>query len=274
MSGGARSLGEATDGGAGGGEVRVGLLQFSPRPGDVRANLATLVRLAGRAAQEGARLLVAPELCTTGYYMGSVFGRLAEPLDGPSVGVVRELARRQGALVALGMAERGAAGALHDSAVLVGPGGAMGAGRKSRLWDREVGVFTPGAGAVVATDLGLVGLLVCYDLEHPDLVRALADAGASLIVAVAAFSDLRLWRATLAARAREVGVPIVAANRTGHEAAAVFCGHSMAVAADGSVVVEAGDKGGVTVALVRAAPAATGRRRRRLDPRLVLPEYG
>ncbi len=270
---GASSLVDAGGGGLGGEEVKVALLQFAPRPGDVRANLATLVRLAGRAADEGARLLVAPELCTTGYYMGPVFGRLAEPLDGPTVGVVRELARRRDALVVLGMAERAATGALHDSAVLVGPGGALGAGRKSRLWDREVGVFAPGAGTVAETSVGALGLLVCYDLEHPDLVRALADAGAQLIVAVAAFSDLGLWRATVEARAREVGLPIVAANRTGHEAAAVFCGHSMAVAADGHAVAEAGDRGGVTVAIVRAAPASKGRRRR-LDSRLVLPEYG
>ena len=273
----ARSLGLGGEEGPGdGGALKLALLQFSPRPGDVRANLATLVRLAGRGADEGARLLVAPELCTTGYYMGPVFERLAEPLDGPTVGVVRELARRRGVHVALGMAERAATGALHDSVVLVGPGGAIGAGRKSRLWDREVGVFAPGAGAVLATDVGAVGLLVCYDLEHPDLVQALVDAGAQLIVAVAAFSDLRLWRATLAARAREAAVPIVAANRTGHEAAAVFCGHSMAVAADGSVVAEAGDRGGVTVASVRVAPAPTALRRQRrpLDPRLLLPEYG
>jgi len=269
------SSGSGADGWPWGGEVKVGLLQFSPRPGDVRANRGALLRLAGRAADDGARLLVAPELCATGYYMGPVFGRLAEPLDGPTVGVVRELARRRDVLVVLGMAERSPAGALHDSAVLVGAGGALGAGRKARLWDREVGVFTPGSGAVVATPLGRLGLMVCYDLEHPDLVRALADAGAQLLVAVAAFSDLGLWRATLAARARDVALPIVAANRTGHEASARFCGHSMAVAADGGVVAEAGDRGGVTVASVQVAPASTARRwGPRLDPRLELPEYG
>lgn len=271
------------------GEVTVAVCQFSPRPGDVRGNLATVARLVGRAAREGTRLAVLPELCTTGYYLGAMFRQLAEPLDGQTAGVLRELARRWDVHLVVGMAERStpaapasasdstvsavAGGAsLHDSAVLVGPEGVVGAGRKARLWDREVGVFEPGAGAVVQTPLGALGLLVCYDLEHPELVHDLVAQGAQLVAAVAAFSDLPLWRATLAARAREVGVPIAAANRTGAEASARFCGHSMVVGSDGSVVAEATGRPGVTVATVRTAPASKGRRPP--DRRMVYPEYG
>jgi predicted amidohydrolase len=261
--------------------VPVALCQFSPRPGDVRGNLATVARQVGRAAREGARLVVLPELCTTGYHMGAMFGELAEPLDGQTAGVLRELSRRWDVHVVVGMAERSAAtggdggdggGVLHDSAVLVGPGGVMGAGRKARLWDREAGVFEPGEGAVVPTPLGALGLLVCYDLEHPELVHGLVARGAQLIVAVAAFSDLGLWRATLVARARAAGVPIAAANRTGSEASSRFCGHSMVVGADGAVVAEAAGRAGVTVATVRTAPAS--RARRPPDRRMVYPEYG
>jgi predicted amidohydrolase len=255
--------------------VPVAVCQFSPRAGDVRANLATVARLVGRAARGGARLAVLPELCTTGYHMGPLFRQLAEPLDGQAAGVLRELARRWDVHLVVGMAERSTAAggaALHDSAVLFGPGGVLGAGRKARLWDREVGVFEPGAGAVVRTPLGSVGLLVCYDLEHPELVHDLVAEGAQLVAAVAAFSDLRLWRATLSARAREAGVPIVAANRTGAEASARFCGHSMVVGSDGAVVAEAAGRAGVTVATVQAAPAS--RARRPPDRRMVYPEYG
>lgn len=251
------------------------MCQFAPRPGDVRGNLATVARLVGRAAREGARLAVLPELCTTGYHMGPMFMQLAEPLDGQTARVLRELARRWDVHLVVGMAERSASAggvALHDSAVLVGPAGVLGAGRKARLWDREVGVFEPGEGAVVPTPMGAVGLLVCYDLEHPEIVHGVVARGAQVVAAVAAFSDLALWRATLAARARETGVPIVAANRTGSEASARFCGHSMVVGADGTVLAEAAGRAGVTVATVRTAPASRGRRPP--DRRMVYPEYG
>jgi len=252
--------------------VPVAVCQFAPRPGDVRANLAQAVVLVEVAAARGARLVVLPELCLTGYYMSAVFRSLAEPLDGPQVGVLRELARRRGVLIAAGVAERGEGGALHDTAVLVGPAGVLGAGRKARLWDREVGLFTPGEGpAIVPTELGLLALMVCYDLEHPELAVAAAAAGAGAIVAPAAFSDPVLWRATLRSRAQETGLPVIAANRTGVEGNARFCGASMVVGPDGTVLAEAGPRQGVRVARV---PIAAAGRRRRPDARMVYPEYG
>lgn len=271
--GGLAAGGRATGGDGKAGGVPVAVCQFAPRPGDVRANLAQAVALVEVAAARGARLIVLPELCLTGYYMSAVFRSLAEPLDGPQVGVLRELARRRGVLVAAGVAERGEGEALHDTAVLVGPAGVLGAARKARLWDREVGLFTPGDGrpAVVPTGLGPLALMVCYDLEHPELAAAAAAAGAGAIVAPAAFSDPVLWRATLRSRAQETGLPVVAANRTGVEGNARFCGASMVVGPDGTVLAEAGARQGVRVARVQIAAAG---RRRRPDARMVYPEYG
>ena len=253
--------------------VPVAVCQFAPRPGDVRANLAQAVALVEVAAARGARLVVLPELCLTGYYMSAMFRSLAEPLDGPQVGVLRELARRRGVHIVAGVAERGEGDALHDTAVLVGPTGVLGAGRKAHLWDREVGLFTPGAGpaVVVPTELGALALLVCYDLEHPELAHAAAAAGAGAIVAPAAFSDPMLWRATLRSRAMETGLPVVAANRTGVEGNARFCGASMVVGPDGAVLADAGPRQGVRVARV---PIAAAGRRWRPDARMVYPEYG
>jgi predicted amidohydrolase len=255
--------------------VTVAVAQFVPRPGDVRWNISQVLELASQAGVRGTDLVVLPELVTTGYYMFERFRQLAEPLDGPTVTILQELARRYDMHVVLGMAERGEEGAVHDSAVLVGPAGLRGVYRKMHLWDTERDVFVPGDGVVVqdtGTALGHLGLLVCYDLEFPITVERVATAGASLLAAPAAFSNLTLWRATLEARARDLGVPVVAANRLGGEMDSTFCGHSTVMAPDGTVLADAGTEPGIAMAKMTVDPS--GARRPAKDARLIHPEFG
>jgi predicted amidohydrolase len=255
--------------------VRVAVAQFEPRPGDVRWNISRVLDLASQAGVRGADLVVLPELVTTGYYMFERFSQLAEPLDGPTVTILHELARRYGMHVVLGMAERGEDGNVHDSAVMVGPGGLGGVYRKMHLWDKERGVFIAGEGVVVedtGSSLGHLGLLVCYDLEFPDTAELVAAAGASLLATPAAFSNLTLWRATLGSRARDLGIPIVAANRLGLELDAEFCGHSTVMGADGAVLADAGTEPGIAMAELKLDP--TGTKRPARDQRLIHPEFG
>jgi predicted amidohydrolase len=255
--------------------VQVAAGQFAPRPGDVRWNISRVLELASQAGVKGADLVVLPELATTGYYMASKFFELAEPLDGPTVTIVHELARRYDYHVVMGIAERGDDGNVYDSSLLIGPHGLQGVYRKIHLWDTENSVFTPGD-RVMAPEtggsLGRVGLLVCYDLEFPETAEEVGAEGASLLAATAAFTNLTLWKATLKARARDLGVPLIAANRIGHEMDTDFCGHSSIVASDGTVLAEAGTEPGLVMAKVMVDP--TGRRRPAKDTRLIHPEFG
>ncbi len=255
--------------------IKVAAAQFEPRPGDVRWNISRVLEFASQAGVRGADLVVLPELVTTGYYMFERFRDLAEPLDGPTVTILHELARRYDFHVVMGLAERGNDGKVYDSAVLVGPSGLTGVYRKMHLWDTEKGVFVPGDQVVVAdtgADLGHIGLLVCYDLEFPDTVEQVGSAGASILAAPAAFSNLTLWKATLEVRARDLGVPIVAANRLGHEVDTEFCGHSLVMGPDGTVVAETGTEPGLAMAEVSVDPSGT--RRPPKDARLIHPEFG
>jgi predicted amidohydrolase len=255
--------------------VTVAAAQFAPRPGDVRWNISRALELVSQAGVAGVDLVVLPELVTTGYYMFDRFKQLAEPMDGPTVTILGELAKRYDLQVVLGMAERGIDGDVHDSAVLVAPSGLAGVYRKMHLWDTEKDVFTPGTDVVVKDTggpLGLLGLLVCYDLEFPETAEEVGATGASLLAAPAAFGNLTLWRATLEARARDLGIPIVAANRLGSEVDTEFCGHSMVMDADGSILADAGTEPGLAVAEVVVDPSGKGRDRR--DPRLIHPEFG
>jgi predicted amidohydrolase len=256
-------------------DVMVAAAQFEPRPGDTRWNISRVLELASQAGVRGADLVVLPELVTTGYYMFERFRELAEPLDGPTVTILHELARRYDFHVVLALPEKAEDGNLYDTALLIGPSGLKAKYRKIHLWDTEASAFTPGDKVVVAdtgSALGHIGFLICYDLEFPETAEEVVAAGASLLVSPAAFTNLTLWKATLEARARDLGVPIVAANRLGHEMDTDFCGHSSIVAPDGTVLADAGTEPGLVMERVSVNPSGKGRPVK--DARLIHPEFG
>lgn len=276
-----RMTSSSRDIGGGDGRTRLTLAaaQFEPRPGDVRWNISRSIELAARAGVQGADLVVLPELGTTGYYMFDRFRDLAEPLDGPTITIMTELASRWDFQVVVGLAERAQDGQVYDSAVLVGPSGVGGVYRKIHLWDRERDVFTPGEDPPVVdagARLGRLGLLVCYDLEFPETADLVLAGNGRLLAAPAAFGNLTLWKATLTTRVRDLGMPLVAANRLGFEGDTRFCGHSMVIAADGEVLADAGTSQGIAMAEVILEPSEAGGRRLggRKDPHLIHPEFG
>jgi predicted amidohydrolase len=83
-----------------------------------------------------------------------------------------------------GFCELGGDGLLYNSAAIVDGSGVLGVHRKTHLWDREKLFFEPGGEPpqVFDTRAGRIGLLICYELEFPELTRMLALAGAELIV--------------------------------------------------------------------------------------------
>ena len=91
--------------------------------------------------------------------------------------------------------------------------------------------------------LGPVAALVCYDLRFPELLREQTGLGADILVIPAQWPAARLghWRILVQARAIENQMFVVAANRRGTTGDTVFGGHSMIVAPDGSILLEAGE---------------------------------
>jgi predicted amidohydrolase len=138
------------------------------------------------AAAQGARLVVLPELAPSGYCFRDreEAWAAAEDLDGPTVTALRGASKELGVTVVAGVALRDQ-DTLSNAAVLVEDGELLGVYRKSHLWDREKLVFTPGDdGPLVArTQCGVVAVLVCYDLEFPELVRRAAEDGAEIVAA-------------------------------------------------------------------------------------------
>jgi predicted amidohydrolase len=244
--------------------MRLAVYQGPGASGDVPANLATIRRVATHAATEGARLVVFPELFTTGYNMGSRLRELAEPVPGPSLDAIGAAAADAGIAILTGFCERDGE-RLFNSAVLVErDGGLRAVHRKCHLFGAMEGeLFTPGDARATAELDGLrLGILICYDVEFPEAVRALALAGAELVAVpttLMAPHDL-VARAMVPVRAAENQVFVAYANRTGAEGDLAYIGQSCIVGPDGADLARAG-RNGEELLLADLDPAAIMRAR-------------
>ncbi|WP_333771524.1 carbon-nitrogen hydrolase family protein [Streptomyces sp. IBSBF 2435] len=200
---------------------------------------------AAEAAGRGARLLLTPELALSGYVLGPQAAASAEPADGPAARRVEETAARHGVAVAYGWPERDG-GAVFNTVRLVGPDGTeLAVYRKTHLYgDQERAAFTPGAEPIVQADLDgvRIGLLICYDVEFPEPVRAHALAGTDLLAVPTALMRPFEFvpRVLVPARAYENGLHIAYANRCGPEGGYDFAGLSCLAGPDGEVRARAG----------------------------------
>ncbi|MCM1967750.1 MULTISPECIES: carbon-nitrogen hydrolase family protein [unclassified Streptomyces] len=226
--------------------LRTALLQSSGRLGDTADNLKALEEAAARAAQAGAGLLVTSEMFLTGYALEiEDIARLAEPADGMSARAIGEIARRHGLAVLYGYPERDG-DAVFNAAQLVGPDGERLANyRKTHLFGSfEQAAFTPGDTPVVQADLGglRVGVMICYDVEFPENVRAHALAGTDLLlVPTAQMHPFQFVAEQLVpVRAFENQMYIAYVNRTGPEGEFEFVGLSCLAGPDGVTRTRAG----------------------------------
>lgn len=228
--------------------MRIALFQTAGDPAnDPAANLDRLAEAAARARAGGADLLVAPEMFLSGYAIGhEAARRLAEPMDGPSARRAGAVAKEQGIALAYGYPELGADGNVYNAAILIGADGARLLNyRKAHLFaalDRSM--FTPGGGTYATARLGpfTVGLLICYDVEFPEAPRALALAGADLILVPTA--NMKPYEPVshllVPARAYENGLYVAYANRCGREADLDYYGQSSVAGPAGGNLVMAG----------------------------------
>ena len=165
------------------GPVGLGLAQIGAPPGDAAANRRHSVEVAADLFEQGARIVVLPEMCVPWYASDrETLDPLAETLDGPTVAAWRATAAAHEGLVVGGFCERDG-GALYNTAVAVSGEGVVGHYRKLHLFDVEKHCFAPGdlGLATFDTAFGRLGMCVCYDLRFVEVVRILALSGADLV---------------------------------------------------------------------------------------------
>lgn len=227
-------------------KLQISLGQFDVKLGERQTNLTTVKRLVAEAARQGSKLLVLPELWSTGYDLENG-GEHATPIDEGTFAQVSTLAREYDLYIVGSCLSWLGEGRYGNTAVLFGPDGQpLGQYSKIhlfRLMDEDQYLTAGEQLTLVRTAWGRMGLAICYDLRFPELFRAYALAGAQIIFLPSEWPHPRLthWRTLLRARAIENQLYVVACNRVGVSKGTHFFGHSTIVDPWGELVVEAGE---------------------------------
>lgn len=216
----------------------VGVIQQS-NVDSVNDNCKLLDRNIRDCAAKGAQLVVLQELHNSLYFCQHEtvdYFDLAEPIPGPSTEFYGKLAKELGVVLVTSLFEKRAAGLYHNTAVVFEKDGSIaGKYRKMHIPDDpgfyEKFYFTPGdlGFEPIETSVGKLGVLVCWDQWYPEGARLMALKGAELLIYPTAIGwdvndtsdeqDRQLGAWTIAQRAHAVsnGLPVIVANRTGHE---------------------------------------------------------
>lgn len=249
--------------------MRVALVQLTSGD-DPAANLPTTLSMVRSAASDGARLILTPEVtnCVSPSRARQEAVLTTEDEDA-TLAALRDAAAASGVWIAVGslaLKTDDPQGRFANRSFLVAPDGGIAARYdKMHMFDvtlsesesyRESNGYRPGDRAVVADVDGVtVGLSICYDVRFPYLYRALAQAGAELLLVPSAFAQptgAAHWEPLLRARAIECGAFVLAAAQTGEHPATEgqprkTHGHSIVVSPWGEVLADAGTAPGVTL---------------------------
>ncbi|KMO16612.1 carbon-nitrogen hydrolase family protein [Methylobacterium indicum] len=230
------------------------------------------------AAGRGAQYVQTPEMTSLlERDRPSLFRKIRAPEDDATLGALRDVARERGVVVHVGsLAVTNGDKVANRAFVIDREGAIVAAYDKLHLYDvdlpngesyRESATYTGGDRAVVA-DLpwGRLGVAICYDVRFPALYRALAEAGAEILSAPAAFTRQTgeaHWHVLQRARAIETGSFMISAAQGGrHEDGRETYGHSLIVDPWGRVLAEAdGNEPGVILAEIDMALVAEARAR-------------
>lgn len=250
--------------------LKVGLIQQS-NVADTSANLIKLERNIRECASKGARLIVLQELHNGLYFCQTentdVFDQ-AETIPGPSTERFGVLCKELGIVLVLSLFEKRAPGLYHNTAVIIEKDGSIaGKYRKMHIPDDpayyEKFYFTPGdlGFQPIATSVGKLGVLVCWDQWYPEAARLMALAGADLLIYPTAIGwestdpkeekerQKNAWTISQRGHAVANGLPVISVNRIGHEDdpsgqtnGIQFWGNSFVSGPQGELVVEASNE--------------------------------
>jgi N-carbamoylputrescine amidase len=220
------------------GTLKIGLVQQSCTE-DRKKNLAASIAGIRTAAARGARLVLLQELHTGVYFCQaeevSRFDQ-AEPVPGPTTAELGKLAKELSLVIVGSLFERRAPGVHHNTAVVLDADGSLkGTYRKMHIPDdpgyHEKFYFTPGdqGFAPIATSVGMLGVLVCWDQWYPEAARLMAMHGADVLLYPTAIGwdprddeaekarQREAWITIQRAHAIANGLPLAACNRVGLE---------------------------------------------------------
>ena len=224
-----------------------------------------LEKLARAIEGRGLDLVVCPELFMSGYYVADQLHALAEPADGPFAQSVATLARASNTAIIYGYPERDSS-TVYNSALAIGADGATLANHRKLAIPpgSEEGWFAPGSGLTLFQLGGMTcAILICYDAEFPEAVRAACLAGAETVIVPTALSDQwdQVADRVIPARAFENGCWLLYANHAGTENGLTYHGGSCILTPQGRDAARAGRSEELITAMIDAQTVAAARAR-------------
>jgi 5-aminopentanamidase len=250
-------------------KVHVRCHELAPAIGDFEANLRLIDHAVDDAMRAGVQLLVLPELVTSGYNLTPHEARATALVAADPVFERWTSRLHEGSVLVLGFCELDGDD-IYNSAAVLTRDGVLATYRKTHLWDTEKELFTPGTSppVVLETPVGPLGVLICYDLEFPEMPRSLALAGAEIIAVPTNWPLLptppgehpaEVVQAMAAARASQVA--IACCDRTGAERGTEWTEGTVVVLPDGWPDGRKDDAGRLDVVVdLRAARTGIGPR--------------
>jgi predicted amidohydrolase len=234
---------------------RAAAIQFEPTQFDKRRNIEGLSALIAQAAADGAKLIVTPEMGTTGYcwFDRAEVAPFVEPVPGPTTAHFAGIARALDCHIVIGMPEVDPeTGLYYNTAVLIGPDGIIGRHRKTHPYISEPKWAVSGdlGHQVFDTALGRIALLICMDIHFLETARLAAVQNVDIICHISNWLAERTPAPYWISRAFENGCFLIESNRWGLERGVQFSGGSCVIEPDGSLaaVVDNGD--GIAAAVI------------------------
>jgi len=237
--------------------VIVSAVQMPTKWLDLKENIDYIKSSIVKAKNENnADLIVFPELSNTGYIkerdkkFGRQFIKYAEKIPGPSTEELGKQAKKYGVYLVVGLAEQHPEipGMLYNTAVLISPKGELvGVHHKMHIPGEEKHYFMPGSTCdSYKTDIGNIGMSICYDGQFPEFTRSLALKGAEILCMIwnmPSFSNPpELLEHITATRAAENRMFAVSCNCIGVQGKIDFFGHSVISDPVGNFLATAGTK--------------------------------
>jgi len=226
-------------------KVKVALAQISCKRGNKKENIRKMEEYVVKAKEKDARLVIFPELSLTGYVVRDQIYELAETIRGPSTKTMETVAKKHKVHIIFGMPELSekTQAVVYSTAVFVGPEGFIGKYRKMHLPTHSVfeekRYFRPGyQTATFETEIGRIGLIICYDIFFPEICRLTRLKGAQLIVCISASPAVRktFFETLTAARAIENAAFLAYVNLVGIENGLQFWGGSRLIGPQGKIM--------------------------------------
>lgn len=249
-----------------GGPVLLAVLQANSKVLDIEANCRTIAAAARDAAARGAAVLVTPELFPVGYAPRRVRAELEPSLLPALEERLAGIARDNGVALVYSLPRLSGQGDWQISATLVDASGnnLLSYGKVHLFGPDERAAFSPAGERPGVVDFNGIptSMVICYDVEFPESVRAAAVGGAELLLVPTAlahgFDDVP--QVLLRARALESQLTIAYANHSGEEDGCRFLGGSVVAGPDGGLLAEAGGEPQLLYAEVDPGAAARERR--------------